>query len=146
MAEAYTKPHLGMHEQVQLLSTRGLIIADSEYAQHLLRTVGYYRLSGYWYPYRQPDPNGVGRMDDFVPGTRLDQVVGLYDFDRRLRLHLLDALERIEIAVRVQVGHVLGRRDPFAHLDPTNLDARFDNSTGDKPSRYQEWIRRTLDA
>lgn len=60
-----------------------------------------------------------------------------------MKLHLLDALERIEIAARVQVGHVLGRRGTYAHLDPTNLDARFDQPARDGgPSRYLEWRAR----
>ncbi|MBA8827807.1 abortive infection bacteriophage resistance protein [Saccharopolyspora lacisalsi] len=146
MPASYTKPHLDLPAQVQLLSSRGLSISDSQHAQRVLRTVGYYRLSGYWYPYRQPDPTGVGRADDFLPGTSFDQIVGLYDFDRRLKLHLLDALERIEIAVRVQLGDVLGRRSAYAHLDPTNLDPGFDKSPGGKPSRYQEWLRRMQEA
>lgn len=128
MPASYTKPHLDFPAQVQLLASRGLVIPDPQYAQRLLRAVGYYRLSGYWYPYRQPDPSGGGRADDFLPGTSLDQIVGLYDFDRRLKLHLLDALERIEIAARVQVGAVLGRRGVYAHLDSANLVSPAYNS------------------
>ncbi len=132
---------------MSLLASRGLVIPDPRDAERILRTVGYYRLSGYWYPYRQTSPTGAGRADDFVPGTALDQIIGLYDFDRRLKLHLLDALERIEIAVRVQLGHVLGRRGTYAHLDPANQDARFDQPLASgKPSRYQEWLRRMQEA
>ena len=144
----YSKPHLELPAQVELLVSRGLEIDDRDEAERVLRAVGYYRLSGYWYPYRQPSPTGLGRADDFIAGTSFDQVARLYDFDRRLKLHLLDALERIEIAVRVQVGHVLGRRGgAYAHLVPANLDGRFlqPRVVGD-PSRYDEWIRRTQDA
>ena len=147
MPAPYTKPHLDLPAQVRLLASRGLVVPDPQHAERVLRAVGYYRLSGYWYPYRQPSPTGVGRADEFVSGASLDQIIGLYDFDRRLKLHLLDALERIEIAARVQVGHVLGRRGAYAHLDPVNLDARFDQPlTSGKPSRYQEWLRRMHDA
>lgn len=147
MPEPYTKPHLDLPAQVHLLASRGLVVLDHPYAQHVLGTVGYYRLSGYWYPYRRPHPTGAGRSDDFTPGTTFDQIVGLYDFDRRLKLHVLDALERIEIATRVQVGHVLGRRGAYAHLDSANLDGRFDQPpSGGGPSRYQEWLRRVLEA
>ncbi len=147
MPAPYTKPHLELPDQVGLLASRGLVIPDPQYAERVLRAVGYYRLSGYWYPYRKPSPTGVGRSDDLVPGTSLDQVVHLYDFDRRLKLHLLNALERIEIAARVQVGHVLGRRGAYAHLDPTNLDARFAQPPpSGESSRYQEWLRRMYGA
>lgn len=63
-----------------------------------------------------------------------------------MKLHLLDALERIEVAVRVQVGHVLGRRGAYAYLDPANLDTQFTRSAKGKPSQYQEWQRRMRSA
>jgi len=69
----------------------GPVIPDPQHEERVLQAVGYYGLSGYWYPYRQPSPSGVGRADEFVSGTNLDQIIGLYDFDRRLKLHLLDA-------------------------------------------------------
>jgi len=87
----YTKPHLDLPAQVRLLASRGPVIPDPQHAERVLQAVGYYGLSGYWYPYRQPSPSGVGRADEFVSGTNLDQIIGLYDFDRRLKLHLLDA-------------------------------------------------------
>ena len=46
----YTKPPLDYAAQLQQLKNRGLIIADDARALHLLSTIGYYRLSGYWYP------------------------------------------------------------------------------------------------
>ncbi len=45
------------------------------------------------------------------------------------------------------MGHVLGRLGAYAHLNPVNLDARFDQPlVSEKPSRYQEWLRRMHDA
>ena len=58
-------------------------VGDRKRAADVLRRVNYYRLSGYWYPFRQQI--GGGRVDDFYPGTRLDDVVALYEFDARLR-------------------------------------------------------------
>ena len=37
-------------------------------------------------------------------GTTFDEVLGLYIFDRKLRLIVLDALERVEVAVRAALG------------------------------------------
>ena len=102
----YTKPHLSYSEQVDLLIQRGLRVGDSASAEKLLSRIGYYRLSGYWYPFRLPAT--PVRRDTFQPGTTLDQVVALYDFDRQLKLLILDAVERVEIAMRVRVGHILG--------------------------------------
>lgn len=142
MSVPYTKPHLTLDAQVQLLLSRGMIIPDESRAIHVLGSIGYYRLSGYWYPYRQQGAPGTDRLDQFDDGTMLDQVLALYDFDRRLKLLLLDALERIEIAARVQVGHVLGRRDAFAHLDIAHLDAGFDRPGRDGKRPYRAWLAR----
>lgn len=61
MPAPYTKPHLDLPAQVRLLASRGLVVPDPLHAERVLQAVGYYRLSGYWYPYRQPSPTGVGR-------------------------------------------------------------------------------------
>jgi len=143
MATTYTKPHLTVPEQVQLLSSRGMTIPDRSSAEHWLGVVGYYRLSGYWYPYRVRQPGSSDRADQFTPGTSLDQVVALYDFDRRLKLLVVDALERVEIAMRFRVGYALGRRGAYAHLSPTNLDGAFTRSRPGRNSTYDTWLRKT---
>lgn len=139
----YTKPYLTYAEQLELLQRRGLVIADRRRAQHILSTVGYYRLSGYWYPYRTLD--GTGRSDHFDTGTTFDQVLALYDMDRRLKLHVLGGIERIEIAMRVRVGHALGRRHAFAHLDPAYLDGRFTECRAGRCA-FDGWRKRLTEA
>ena len=52
MATSYTKPHRDLADQVQLLISRGMNVTDVSAAQRWLGTLGYYRLSVYWYPYR----------------------------------------------------------------------------------------------
>jgi len=56
---------------------------------------------------------------------RVLDITDLYLFDRKLRLLALDAIERIELAVQVQVAHVLGERDPMAHLNSAELHGNF---------------------
>jgi abortive infection bacteriophage resistance protein len=107
VSEEYRKPHLTLDQQAELLAGRGMQLDQAE-AVRWLSMVGYYRLSGYWYPYRQR--TAAGRADEFETGTSWTHVVALYDFDRRLRLLLLDALERIEIGMRARIGYNLGRR------------------------------------
>jgi len=139
----YTKPHLSYSEQMDLLVGRGLDVGDPGHAEHLLRQIGYYRLSGYWYPFRLPAT--PVRMDRFQSGTTLDQVVALYDFDRRLKLLILDAVERVEIAMRVQVGHTLGKRDAHAHLHAWHLDPKFSRAgKSGRESDHDQWLERVL--
>jgi abortive infection bacteriophage resistance protein len=141
----YTKPHLAFVDQVSLLKSRGLIIENEAEAEHLLSVIGYYRLSGYWYSYRR-QLTATQREDYFAEGTSFRQVVRLYDADRQLKLLVLDAIERIEIAVRVMIGSTLGRRGAFAHLSPGNLDGHFTRSVGLQPSTYDRWLNKVLAA
>lgn len=141
----YTKPHLAFADQVRLLKSRGLIIDDEAEAECLLSVIGYYRLSGYWYTFRRQRP-GAPRGDDFAEGTNFRTVVRLYDADRRLKLAVLDAIERIEIAVRVMIGFTLGRRGAYAHLDSDNLDGRFVQASAGRASTYDRWLRKVLTA
>lgn len=125
------KPWLSFEEQLQLLQARGLQVENRAAALDYLERLGYYRLSGYWYPLRQIDKMAslaqgkAVRLDSFVPGSRFEDVVRLYVFDKKLRLLALDALERIEMAVRVDVAHLLGQRDPLAHEKSEYLHGHF---------------------
>lgn len=84
-------------------------ITDDASAAHWLSAVGYYRLSGYWYPFRELDITGQSRrLSTFVEGTTFTEIVGLYEFDRHLKTQVQSGLERIEVALRSQIGHRLG--------------------------------------
>lgn len=122
-------------------------VGDRDRAERLLRTTNYYRLSGYWYPYRQRRADGEGRSNTFVPGTSFDDVVALYDFDARLRAVVLSTLGPVELAVRALLGHHLGRIDPCAHLHPELLgpNARQQGSASEPSPEYQRWIKRHTD-
>ncbi|GAA4267757.1 Abi family protein [Frondihabitans peucedani] len=122
-------------EQVTLLESRGMAIGDRDVAIATLRRVNYYRLSGYWYPFRKLSQNG--RQDDFFPGTRFDDVAALYDFDARLRAATFAALTPVELALRALLGHELGRIDPCVHLEPTKL-----GPTARQGDRYSRWVER----
>jgi abortive infection bacteriophage resistance protein len=125
------KPWLSFSDQLQQLQARGLHVGDHATALDYLERLGYYRLSGYWYPLRAIDraasqaQGKAVRLKTFVAGSRFEDVVRLYVFDKKLRLLALDALERIEMAVRVDVAHLLGRRDARAHENPACLHGSF---------------------
>jgi abortive infection bacteriophage resistance protein len=125
------KPWCSFSDQLQQLQARGLQVDDSAAALDYLERLGYYRLSGYWYPLRGIDKAAsvargkAIRLDTFVADSRFEDVVRLYVFDKKLRLLALDALERIEMAVRVDVAHLLGQRDPRAHENPACLHGNF---------------------
>ncbi|MGN7189692.1 Abi family protein [Curtobacterium sp. MCBA15_004] len=129
--ERYCSPE----EQVVLLRGRGLHIDDEGIAVDRLRQIGYYRLSGYWYPFRVLQ--GDRRTDSFVPGSTLDDVLALHSFDERLRTAVLGALGAVELVVRARLGDALGRVDPCAHLRPDLLGPLARDGRD-----HDEWLRR----
>lgn len=80
------------------LISRGLIVPDRERALRYLGFIGYYRLGGYRIPFELPGSDHI-----MVPGIEFDDILDLYIFDRKLRLLTLDAVERIEIAIRATI-------------------------------------------
>jgi len=120
------------NQQLDILEKRGLIVEDKSAALDYLERIGYYRLSGYLYPFRKlkdplPDKKNSQsfRKDEFIEGSRFEDAVKLYVFDKKLRLLALDALERIELSVRVDVAHFLGEKDIHAYENPDLLDGNF---------------------
>lgn len=107
-------------ELVELLQSRGLEL-DVEEALQWLRAIGYYRLSGYCYPYRAQIPGGKKRRDEYVPGIKFTDVVELYEFDRKLRTYIFDATERVEVALRAAIAKHFGAIAHDSYADPKNF-------------------------
>ncbi len=100
----YSKPALTFEKQIKLLEKRGLIITDRQRVDRLLSNISYYRLSGYMLPFK---PNKVIENEKFATGTTWDDIYNLYVFDRKLRLLIFDAIERIEVGFRTQLIYQL---------------------------------------
>src|SRR5579859_8086103 len=100
--EPFTKKPLSTADQLALLERRGLVIANPTAAAHYLQHIGYYRFSGYCLPYQIGD--GTDKHHFFRQLTTFEQIHERYLFDRKLRLILMDAIERIEISVRAKVS------------------------------------------
>lgn len=155
----YDKPWLNIADQLAKLQARGMQVEDAAKAADYLERIGYYRLSGYWYDFRQrsapfsplgAETGGKPRkvrverpvLDEFKPGTRFQDAVELYVFDKKLRLLVLDALERIEVALRVDLSHRLGEKDAFAYLKPELFHERFSVQLEPKTglTRHHGWL------
>jgi abortive infection bacteriophage resistance protein len=154
MAE-YQKPWLSVPEQIERLAERGVDVGDRDETSSLLNAVGYYRLTGYLYPFRASEwvagPDGQDELvilSDYRTGTSIAAAGALIDFDRQLRTLVLDGTERIEVSLRTSVGHLLGEVSAYAHRDPANFGPDFtaqgiDPQTGDRsPSKLDQWIER----
>ncbi|MFO0815930.1 MAG: Abi family protein [Gemmatales bacterium] len=139
----YDKKPTTYEEQVKLLQERGLG-GDPATIQSRLESVNYYRLSGYWYPFRKPDPlDSRKKLDTFHDGASIDKVWYRYVFDRRLKLLLIDAIERFEIDVRTRLAyHHAHAHGPFAYAqDRTTLPGLGRNGHKDYYIDFLKLIR-----
>lgn len=134
----YDKPSLTFEQQADLLIRRGMV-GDRALIIERLTTVGYYRLSAYWYPFRRPDPADPRfPLDDLKPDTSFDEVWCRYAFDRRLRLVVMDAIERIEVALRALLAtHHSQRYGLFAYANDARSLPSIDSG---KFAKYREDI------
>ena len=111
---------------------------DRPRALHYLETVGYYRLSGYTLLLETPgtfvtNQNGITlyqRTHIFRQGASFEELTDLYDLDRRLRLHILDATERIEVAFRTILSNhmTLKYSDTHWYMQAAHFAKKYDHS------------------
>lgn len=99
--ENYPKKIISINEQIKRLKERGLVIEDDKEAKEFLKNISYFRLQGYWWDLQDDKVNHTFKETSFT------NVLDLYTFDRKLRLLLFDALERIEIALRTKLIYYL---------------------------------------
>ncbi len=98
----FNKSTLSLLAQIKLLKNRGLIIENDDRAIRYLSHIGYYRLSAYMIPFYI---NKKEKDHKFLANTTFNQILNLYIFDRKLRLILLEAIERIEISFRSVINN-----------------------------------------
>ncbi len=124
----YTKPPLTFQAQAELLLSRGLQ-ADKNTLTSRLEAVNYYRLSAYLFPFRQTG------NDTFKPNTTLDLIWEYYTFDRQLRILVMDAIERVEVAFRTQLVYLFAHtHGAFGHLNSSNFP-KLNNV------QHERWIK-----
>jgi abortive infection bacteriophage resistance protein len=110
----YTKPALDYSAQLKQLKDRGLIIENDAKALHLLEHLSYYRLSGYWYPMLSFPKTS----HNFKPNSTFTNAFKMYCFDRELKSLIMTEIEKIEVAVRAKMIHIMSmRQGPFWYLN-----------------------------
>ncbi len=115
-------------EQITLLRHRG-VVGDEALIRRWLSTVGYYRLSAYWLPWELPAIIGETRSKRFPPGTKFSDFVDIYMFDRKLRLLIMEAIDRFEIAVRARWTNRLSlAHGSHAHMFDSNFTDGFEHA------------------
>lgn len=116
----YQKPAIDLDEKIKTMKSRGFSISNDEALRHALLSTGYYRLSAYTLPFESGFLTDGSRNHLLKRPTVIEEILDLYEFDRKLRLHVMDAIERIEIALRSRWADLLALEStPHAYLDST---------------------------
>ena len=114
----YTKQALPIADQLELLKSRGLSIADDSKASKFLGEVSYFRFVQYLRPM---EANKTTHQ--FKPNSRFADAVALYEFDTELRDLVFKAVQRLEIALRTKIIHEFSiAHGPFWFYDTSLAD------------------------
>lgn len=95
------KPPLTVDEQISLLQSRGMIIADYSQAKAFLLQNNYYRLNVYFHKF-------MDRDDHYPKATKFETILQIYENDQWLRNKLLGILEPIEIHAKTSIAYHMG--------------------------------------
>lgn len=97
-----------------------MTVQDPAAAERYLAQIGYYRLSAYWFPFKDR------ATKRYQPITNFDHIIWLYEWDRKLRLLAMDAIERIEIELRtLSTQKLADKYTPHGYYDPRSFMPDF---------------------
>ncbi|WP_244652874.1 Abi family protein [Pseudomonas viridiflava] len=142
----FEKPALSVEQQLELLKQRGLHVANDDRAMRFLEVVTLFRLSPYMRPFQKLDPEHT-----FRPGSTLKAVVDIYRFDGSLRRITMDAIERVEVAIRATISnHMSFKYGPDWIADASIFSMSYSHSgllrsLRDQLSREQNKLGREID-
>lgn len=98
ISKHYSKAPKSYEELADLLLSRGML-GERDLLINTLKTINYYRLSIYWYSFREKE------SDNLQKGTLFTTVINLYQFDADLRSFVFSILQPIELALRNKIVH-----------------------------------------
>ena len=112
----YEKEALTPVELLSHLSYKGLVIDNPPAAIRALETIGYYRLNIYCRSRQYGN-----KM--FIPWVTFSDILNLYHFDKKLRILCLDAIERIEVALRASINNrAAASLGSHFYMNPENFE------------------------
>jgi abortive infection bacteriophage resistance protein len=117
----FKKHPASVKELIALLKSRRLRFNNEAAAEGFLRHVSYYRLKGYLLHFERKIPNNLHHS--LPPGTTFERILEVYELDRKLRLLLFEAIEKIEISFRSNFINVysLGYKTPHWFLEAAHF-------------------------
>ncbi|MBQ1764248.1 MAG: Abi family protein [Aquincola sp.] len=124
---------------LQKLKDRGLVVsaATEPMALAYLRGVGGYRLKGYWFHVVDP------ATKRFPAGYTFEQIAARCELDRELRAATIEAIDRLEVAIRTVMANYLSlRHSPHWFLNTAIFKPTRDWGVGQLIRKIEEEVRR----
>ena len=97
----YPKQILTITQQVQSYINAGMTITSYKDVEEALKSIGFYRLRGYSFHLYD------NSTKKYVPGTKFDDILKLYQFDQELSILIFSMISKIEVALRVRLVEAL---------------------------------------
>ncbi len=120
-------------ELVKKIKSHGFIVKDEIECKNIIASVGYYRLSAYFLPFKKDDGT-------YVDNISFERVYNIYEFDRKLRNLIFGAIEVIEVYLRSVLSnfHAL-QYGSLGYLETSSFNDRHN------AEKFNENIQREID-
>lgn len=108
-----------LDEQIDILKARGLVIDDVAYAKEILFRENYFFVSGYRHLFMRKYND-----DQFLKGTRFDELYAAFVFDRKLRNIMFKYILVIENNIKSIISYQMSKKYGYKekdYLDPKNF-------------------------
>lgn len=117
-----------------------LEVADPKLAEKYITFIGHYRLKGYWFQFIDPVTK------EFRGGTTFEMIQDRYEFDREIRALILEAVERLEVAIRSSLCNFLCLKyTPHWYLDTSLFKPGRKFGVGQMLSKIEGEVARSKD-
>lgn len=139
----FKKPLFSIEEQLILFKQRGLLIKDEVQAKNYLKHINYYHFSVYTKHFQNS-------LDEFQSNISFSDIVRIYEFDKKLRLGILDILERIEISFKSVLIDKIGKatndifwytKEEFFDVQKKDAEGIFNKSLGKVKTSKESYIQ-----
>lgn len=135
----FTKLAASPEQLLAKWASQGLTLSEAETPQALayLRYVGAYRLKGYWFHLVDPTTKR------FPAGYTFARIAERCEFDRELRAATIEAIDRLEVAVRCVMGNYLSlKHSPHWFLNPAIFKPTREWGIGQLIRKIEDEVRR----
>lgn len=130
--ELTSRPFKDLDQQIGILREKGMLIENDDYAKSVLSKMGYYTLiNGYKGLFlRKNDQGSIVVPHQYINETKIEDIVALYKFDRKLRAILYNGLLSYETMLNSELAYRFSEMFPaaYSYLDINNFKHDANNT------------------